>query len=228
MSPADRVALTVPPSPERRHPERKRHTLRLLRQIATLFLLAALALWTVPRLLFHMGLLGPSDQERIDRAARAVDAARAYGATANIPAFAAAQADLERARGSLAQGRAGEARRTAESAVDHAVEAQRVALVRAQETRRRAEEVVDELDREVNRLEELYSTVAPGLDKATVSGLLSHMKRAREAAATLFLAKDQGNFARVVAGEAPARQVLAEARARLEASRRPPASPGGS
>jgi hypothetical protein len=220
--------MSVSSTPERRHPERKRHTLRLLRQIATLALLAALALWTLPRLLFYLGLLGPSDEERIAQAARAVDAARAYGATPDIPAYAAAQGELERARRARTEGRGSETRRAAAASAEHAVEAQRVALVRAQQTRRKAEEIVDDLDREVNRLEELYSTITPSLDKPTVSGLLSLMKHARETAATLFLAKDQGNYERVVTGEAQARQVLAETRARLEGARRRPPSPGGS
>ncbi len=69
---------------ERRRPDRHQFALRLLRRIAVLALVLSVALWAVPRLLVEVGALGPTAQERVDEAGRAIATARAYGGGAGL------------------------------------------------------------------------------------------------------------------------------------------------
>jgi hypothetical protein len=101
------------------------------------------------------------------------------------------------------------------------VDAQRLALTRREETRREAQKILVRVDAGINDLEELYGQVVPGLDRATVGRLLGVMKEARSTGAALFLAQQQGDHEKVVAGEAATLEALSSARRRLEAARRP-------
>ena len=204
---------------ERRRPDRRLFVLLLLRRLAVYALAASVAVWAVPRLLVEFGVIGPSPDETIAAAERALNAARTYGATPEMPALAAAARELERARALAAEGHGRDARHASKRAQDLAVEAQRAALVRRDETRRQAEVVYNDLDRQINDLEKLYSTVTPGLDKQEVGELLTLMKVTRASAAMLFLAYEQENYKAVVDGEPAARAAIARMRSRLEAAR---------
>lgn len=186
--------------------------LQLLRRVAALSLVLALAIAVAPRALRELGLIGPEAGEALLTAERACEAARTYGATEADPAYGAAQRDLASARALLAKGDEREARAAAERAVEQAIVAQRTALVNHEQARIQAERIVEDVDRVLNELEDLYDEVTPGLSRAQVSELLSLMKRARQAGASLFLAYEQENFPRVVEDEAAARRVLLGAR----------------
>ena len=205
---------------ERRRPDRRGFIILLLRRLAIYALAAAALIWAVPRLLVEFGVIGPSPDETIAAAERALEAARTYGATSDVPPFVAAQKELERARSLAAQNHGREARHASKHAQDLAVEAQRLALVRRDETRQHAELIYNELDRQVNELEKLYSSVTPSLDKQQVGELLSLMKATRVVTGTVFLAHEREDFEGVVDGEAKARAAVAQMKARLEAARR--------
>lgn len=205
---------------ERRRPDRRVFMILLLRRLAIYALAASVLIWVVPRLLVEFGAIGPSPDETIAAAERAVEAARTYGATPDIPPFAAAQKELERARALAAQNHGRDARHASKHAQDLAVEAQRQALVRREETRHHAELVYNDLDRQVNELEKLYSSVTPGLEKTQVGELLSLMKATRVVTGTVFLAYEREDFEGVVDGEIKARAAVAQMKSRLEAARR--------
>jgi hypothetical protein len=205
---------------DRRRPDRRQFVLHLLRRLALLFLLAAAALVVVPRALVELGLLGPGPGEAVEQGQRAVDAARRFGAAADMPALRSAEEELARARELVRQGNGREARRAAVSASGLAIEAQKQALVRQAETRARAEVVYNDLDRQINDLEKLYSAVTPGLEQAKVRELLGLMKATRQAAGVVFLAHEQKDFASVVDNDAKARRVIAGTRQALESARR--------
>jgi hypothetical protein len=80
--------------------------------------------------------------------------------------------------------------------------------------------VYNDLDRQINDLEKLYSAVTPGLEKEKVRELLGLMKATRQATGLVFLAHERKDFASVVANEPKARQVIAGTRATLESLRR--------
>jgi hypothetical protein len=213
------------PATERRKPERRRVFVLLLRRIAIGAVLASLALFLGPRLLAELGLLGPTAEERIEAAERTLRAAEAYGATPATPSYGEAQQGLQAARGRLAEGRSRDARRAADRARALAIEAQRHALVEAEQRRRRAEAVVKELDARVNALEDRFDQVTPGLPEPAVSSLISRMKEARQAAGAVFLAWEKGQPERVLAGEGAARTAVdAAARGLEEAARDRPVS----
>ena len=205
---------------DRRRPDRRLFVIVLLRRVAVYALVASAAIWGLPKLLLEFGVLGPSPDETIAAAERALEAARTYGATPDIPAFAAAQKELERARALAAQNHRREVRHASKRAQDLAVEAQRAALVRRDEARNQATRVYNDLDRQVNDLEKLYAAVAPGLEKTQVGELLSLMKITRTSTGALFLAYEREDFPSVVEGEARAREAIAQMRSRLEAARR--------
>jgi hypothetical protein len=205
---------------ERRRPDRRVFVLLLLRRLTIYALVASVLIWAVPRLLVEFGVIGPSPDETIAAAERAVEAARTYGATPDVPPFAAAQKELERARALTAQNRRRDARHASKHAQELAIEAQRQALVRREETRHHAERVYDDLDRQVNELEKLYSSVTPGLEKTQVGELLSLMKATRVVTGTVFLAHEREDFQGVVDGEAKARAAVGQMKSRLEAARR--------
>jgi hypothetical protein len=205
---------------ERRRPDRRVFIILLLRRLAVYALAASVLIWVVPRLLVEFGVIGPSPDETIAAAERAVEAARTYGATPDMPPFAAAQKELERARALAAQDHGRDARRASKHAQDLAVEAQRQALVRREETRHHAELIYNDLDRQVNELEKLYSSVTPGLEKTQIGELLSLMKATRVVTGTVFLAHEREDFQGVVDGETKARAAVAQMKSRLEAARR--------
>lgn len=205
---------------DRRRPDRRVFVIQLLRRMAIYALAASLLIWAVPRLLVELGVLGPTPEEAIATAERALEAARTYGATPDIPSFAAAQKELARARALAGQGRGRDARHASKEAQELAVEAQRLALVRRDEIRHQAEIVYIELDRLINDLEKLYSSVTPGLDKKQVGELLSLMKATRVATGAVFLAYEREDFPAVLSGEQRAREAIAQMKLRLESVRR--------
>lgn len=193
--------------------------LQLLRRLAVWAVVLAFLLLSVPRVLTEFGLLGPSVQGQVDAAARAIEAARTYGASEGQATLGAAVEELDRARDLAKRGEDRRARRAAEAARERAIEAQRAALATREQARRRAEVIVADVDRLLNGLEQLYGKVTPGLDKATVSRLLSRMKNARQAGASLFLAHEQGDFVSVVQDEPAARRVLLAVRDELASAK---------
>jgi len=212
--------MTMEAGVDRRRPDRRAFVIVLLRRVAIYAFTAATLIWAVPRLLIEFGVLGPTPDETIAASERALEAARTYGATQSIPSFVAAEKELERARALAAQNHGREARHASKRAQELAVEAQRQALVRRDETRHHAELIYDDLDRQVNELEKLYSSVTPGLPKPEVGELLSQMKATRVATGVVFLAHEREDFQGVVDGEVKARLAVAQMRARLEAARR--------
>lgn len=205
---------------DRRRPDRRLFVILLMRRVAVYALAASVAIWGVPKILIELGVLGPSPDETIAAAERALEAARTYGATPDIPAFAAAQKELERARALAVQNERREVRRACKHAQDLAVEAQRAALVRRDEARLQAIRIYNDLDRQVNDLEKLYTAVTPGLEKTSVGELLSLMKITRMSTGVVFLAYEREDFPAVLEGEPKARGAIAQMRSRLEASRR--------
>jgi hypothetical protein len=205
---------------DRRRPDRRVFVIHLLRRLTIYALAASVAIWAVPRLLVEFGVIGPTPEETIATAERALEAARTYGATPDIPAFAAAQQELERARALAAEEKGREARHASKQAQKLAVEAQRLALVRRDEIRHHAELIYNDLDRQINDLEKLYSAATPGLEKKQVGELLSLMKATRVATGTVFLAYEREDFQGVVDGEAKAHAAIAQMKSSLEAARR--------
>jgi hypothetical protein len=215
---------------ERRSPERQPHTLRLLRRLSVLALVASVVLLLAPRLLGYLGLIGPSVADRIGEAERTLRAAEAYGARAEWESVAEARRELETARRAAAAGDEHGARRAARRAGRSATEAQAAALVRAGQVEKRAEEIVEEVDGQVNDLEDMFETLPEGLPRERRSALLKRMREARRAAATVFLAHDEDRFADALAREQEARRALAETRRALEEAgarlpERPPSPP---
>src|SRR5262245_15361861 len=127
--------------------------LHLLRRAALYALLAAALLLFVPRLLIEFGVMGEGAAVAVERAGRACEAARAYGATPDTPALREAERSLQSARTLVQRGEEREARRAAAAATSQAVEAQRVALVAQQESHRRAEAIVDDVEHRLDDLE---------------------------------------------------------------------------
>lgn len=205
---------------ERRRPDRRVFIILLLRRLTIYALVASVLIWAVPRLLVEFGVLGPSPDETIAAAERALEAARTYGATPDMPPFAAAQKELERARTLTAQSQGRDARHASKHAQDLAIAAQRLALVRREERRHQAELIYNDLDREVNELEKLYSSITPGLEKTEVGELLSLMKATRVVTGAVFLAHERDDFQGVVDGETRAREAITQMKSRLEGARR--------
>ena len=193
--------------------------LHLLRRAALYALLAAILLLFVPRLLMEFGVLGEDAAVAVERAGRAVEAARAYGATPQMPAMRDAERQLQAARDLVRQGEKREARRTAAAAAANAVEAQRAALVARQEEQRRAEAIVDDVERRLDELEKSYGVVAADLDKAAVAPLFSMMKAARAAGGGLTLAYEQGEYAKVLQDEPAAIGIIESTRTTLHSTK---------
>jgi hypothetical protein len=178
--------------------------LRLLRRIAVLALVMAALLLTVPRALYHYGLVGPSTAERVAAARQAVEVARGYGARPEIPAMAAAERELASAEALLAQKRGHEARDAAARAQALAARAQQAALIARDAMRVKAKRVIDDLDQRVDDLEETYSARSKGVGPERARHLFSRMKHARASAAALVLAWEQEDYDSVVKGEGAA------------------------
>jgi hypothetical protein len=193
--------------------------LHLLRRGALYAIVAAVALLIAPRALREFGIMGEDASAVVERAGRAVDAARAYGASPELPALRDAAAHLAAARDLLGRGEKREARRAAAAAAASAVEAQRAALVAQQEEHRRAEAIVEDVDKQLNDLEKTYTVMTTGLDKAAVAPLFSLMKAARAAGGGLTLAYEQGDYGKVLRDQPAAAQVIESTRATLRAPR---------
>jgi hypothetical protein len=208
------------PRVERRRPDRHLVALRLLRAIAIAALVISAALWVVPPVLTELGMIGPSPEELIENADRAIAVARTYGA-ASLPDFQKAEHERDRARELVRAGQAREARKVAKKATEYAIEAQKQALVRRSDVQQKAIVAYNDLDKQINDLEKLYGAVTPGLEKEQVGQLLSLMKVTRQSAGTVFLAYEQQDWNGVLGGEAHARDVIAGTRKALESARRP-------
>jgi hypothetical protein len=191
-----------------------------LRRLAIAAIALAVLLLVVPRLLRHLGVVGPRPAELVESAARSLDAARTYGAGEELSAYRAAVVELEKARRLLAEGAAGRARKAALAASEQAIVAQRQALARREDERRTGQAVVDDVDRRLNQLEELYAQVTPRLDKTSTGVFLTRMKEARQAGAGLILAYEQGNYRKVMDDEAEVRASLDGVRTDLLAATR--------
>jgi len=194
--------------------------LHLLRRAALYALIAAALLLAVPRILTELGVLGETAAVAVERAGRALEAARAYGATPEMPAMRDAERQLLSARDLVRRGEKREARHAAAAAAASAVEAQRAALVARQEEQRRAEAIVDDVDRRLNDLEDSYTVMTTGLDKAAVSPLFSLMKAARAAGGGLALAYEQGDYAKVLRDRPAAIEVIESTSATLRSAKR--------
>jgi hypothetical protein len=203
----------------------------LLKRLALWGLVGTALLVVAPPVLTELGVLGPSLDEILDGSERSVETARLYGATDDLPSFRAAVADLGKARDLAGRGEERSARHAARRASAHAIAAQREALARKEAERRRAQDIQNDIDGELNGLEDLYDRVEHRVDKATANRLLSAMKAARQAGAGLILAYEQGSYATVIADEDTVRSQLASYRAEIAkagmdeadaASRRPP------
>jgi len=205
---------------ERRRPDREKFALVLLRRIAVLALVLSVALWAVPRLLVELGVMGPTAQETIDEAGRAIATARAYGGGAGLAPLKAAEDEVARARALVQQGREREARHAAHRATTSAIEAQKMALVADTEVRVQAETVYNDLDRQIIDLEKLYTEVTPGLEKEQTAELLSLMKVTRQSAGLLFLAYEQQDYGTALDREPAARRAVEKARKTLESARK--------
>ena len=192
-----------------------------LRRLAVLALLCAVLLLILPRLLTELGVLGPTAEEMIGSASAAVEAARSYGATEELPSFVAAQKELLTARTLLQAGRQRDARKAARRTTEKAVVAQRDGLIHRDQSRRRADAIVKEIDRRLIELETLYGRVSKVVEKRRVTELLSLMKEARQAGSGLVLAFEQDDFARVIAGEKAAFATLDAVREELRAAAGP-------
>ena len=222
-SPEAAARVKTPPMDtrvERRRPDRHLVAVRLLRGIAVAALLSSLLLWIVPRVLTELGVLGPSPQEYVDEADRAINVARTYGAV-SLTVFQKAEHERDRARDLVKAGRGREARRAAEQAMAYAIEAQKQALVRRSDAQLKAEAVYTDLDRQINDLEKLYTEVAPGVEKVRLGQLLSLMKATRQSAGVVFLAYEQQDWNGVLKGETRARAQIEIMRRALESARHP-------
>jgi hypothetical protein len=196
--------------------------LALMRRVAVYALVLAAALLALPKALTELGVIGPTAEETIDVAGRTLQAARLYGGEAT-PEYAAASRELEEARKLVQAGSERAARHAAARASEAAIAAQRAALLRRDDERRRAETIVNDVDKQLNELEGLYDQVTPQLEKPAVSRLLSQMKEARKAGGGLFLAFEQGNYAKVLADHPAAQEVLTATRETLRGNARPTA-----
>lgn len=194
--------------------------LHLLRRAALYALLAAGLLLFVPRLLTEFGVMGENAAVAVERAGRAVEAARAYGATTDMAALRDAERQLQSARELVRRGEKREARRVAAAATTQAVEAQRAALVAQQEQHRRAEAIVDDVEGRLDDLEKSYGLVTTGLDKTAAAPLFSLMKAARAAGGGLTLAYEQGDYAKVLRDQPAAVEVIEATGSRLRETKR--------
>jgi hypothetical protein len=178
--------------------------LRLLRRVAVLALVASALLLTVPRALYHYGVLGPAAAARVDDARQAVAVARAYGASSDLPAMAAALRELAGAEAALGRKEHHQARDAAARAQTLAGQAQQAALIVRDAQRVKAKRVIDELDQRVDELEEIYSAKSKGVGPERARHLFSRMKHARATSAALVLAWEQADYDTVVNGEGTA------------------------
>ncbi len=166
------------------------------------------------------GLVGPSAQEEVEATARALETARVYGAEPGMPAFDAAGVELAKARALLAAGQAFGARKAALEARTRAIAAQREALTRREDERRRAQQVVEEIDRLLSELEDAVKAAAAGRDKDERNRLITIMKESRQAGAGLFLDFEQNQYRKVLAEGEAVKTHLVGAKLSLQAARK--------
>jgi hypothetical protein len=193
--------------------------LYFLRRLAYLSLLLAALVALVPWALRQAGIIGPSVAEEIASSARAIEAARSYGARDDSPDLVRAERELSQARERAAARDRRGARQAAVEARESGVDAQRKALAAREDLRRRARTIVNATDDRLNELEDLYAQATVGKDKPTVKSLLSLMKVSRQQGAGLFLAYEEGDYSRVVSAEPAATAALAAARETLVRAR---------
>jgi hypothetical protein len=191
--------------------------MRLLRGIAAFALVSAAVILVVPRLLFHLGLVGPTTAQRVGAARQAVEVARGYGArAAEIPAMAAAEREIASAEALAARGEEHAARDAAARALSLAGAAQRAAIVGHDAQRIRAKQIIDTLDQRIDKLEDLYSSHSKGVGPERARLLFSRMKQARASAAVLVLAWEQEDYSAVIAGEGKALAAIEDVRRELQ------------
>ncbi len=193
---------------------------RAMRRLAGYAAFLALGLVLVFKVLPAFGILGPTAAEEIETTTRSLETAKLYGAELGLPARDAAQAGLAHAQELLAAGHNRRAKQVAIEAREHAIAAQREALARREDERRRSRQIVAEIDHTLSDLEELYKKAAEGKDKAATGNLLAVMRDARETGASLFLAFEQGNFRKVIGESEAVKTHLAGAKISLEAARK--------
>jgi hypothetical protein len=145
--------------------------------------------------------------------------ARSYGG-AGLPETRAAERECDRSRELAKAGHGREARKAAEHALALATDAQKVALEHRTDAQQRAEVIYNDLDRQINDLEKLYSAVTPGLEKEEVGQMLGLMKMTRQSAGTVFLAYETQDWNGVMKGEPNARQVISSTRDALKAAKK--------
>lgn len=193
--------------------------LELVRRMSWLALACALVLLAVPRATTELGLWGPSVQDEVGGAERALNTAREYGASDDEPAFVAARTDIERARQLVQDGHEWRARHAARRAVAQAVEAQRTALTARETARRQSATVALEIDRRLTELESLHAELAAGADKPTAKAMMSIMKEARRKGAGVLLSIEEGDYGRAIRQHEAALATLDSARERLKETR---------
>ncbi len=194
-------------------------TLQVLRRLTIYAFVLSLLLVAGPPLLTRLGWLGPSLEERMALAQRALDVARAYGADPQQANFRDAQGELQRARQAAQSGAGRAAQAAAERARQQAVEAQRQALAEREELRRQSTRIVEEIDAALGALDSLHGQVAPQQPKSEAARLLTLMKQSRATGAALFVAFEQGDYRTVVTRAPDVRRALAAAREQFEAAR---------
>lgn len=193
----------------------------LVRRLSWFAVFLALVLLALPPLLTELGLWGPTAVDQITSAERSLATARVYGGSEEEAAYRTAAGAIAQARAFLGQGHDRQARRAAQTAMEHAVEAQRAALSGRETRRRQASLAALDIDRQMNDLEKLYSQVNTSDDKETSSALVSAMKEARRKGAGVLLAVEEGDYGRALGQEAAAREALDATRRRLESLRKP-------
>jgi hypothetical protein len=181
--------------------------LHFLRRVSAAAVLAALAIAAWTR---GAGELGFDAHDRVAQAESAIAVARDYGADGSIKAFVDAERDLKTARQLLAQGDRRPAGQVAARAEAHAHEAQRAVIVEQENLRHRSQEIVDDVDRQLNELEDLFDDAVRAAPPARASAMLTRMKQTRAAGAAIILAHEQKDFRKVVREHAAALAILAE------------------
>lgn len=193
--------------------------LLLLRRVTLYAVVFAVLLATLPRLLTAFGVLGPSLEEEIVSAENSLGAARSYGAKLDEASYARGAAAIAKAREHAARKERWPAKRALAEAREFALDAQRVALATREESRRAAQKTVNDIDRQLNELEDLYGDVVKKIEKKDSEPLFTLMKSTRQKSAALFLLFEEQSYDKVLAGAIEVRPVLASTRAELLAAR---------
>lgn len=193
--------------------------LLLLRRVTLYAAVFAVLLATLPRLLTAFGVLGPSLEEEIVSAENSLGAAKSYGARVDEASYARAAAAIASAKKHAARKERWPAKRAIAEARAASLDAQREALAIREESRRSAQKTVNEIDRQLNELEDLYADVVKKIEKQDSERLFGLMKSTRQKSAALFLLFEQQSYDKVLAGAGEVRPILAGTRAELIAAR---------